>query len=212
MNLIEKEPLFQFIESECNRFNIDESHGLIHSKRCMYYVELMFEDKNLTDDEKIVAIYSAALHDLCDKKYVQIFDSITHIRDWLWLNMLKEEMVEAILSIIQTMSYSYLNQRRYENGSQWYPDHGKWTKSYHLARNADLLEGYEVGRCYLYSKRIYPEWKDDQIWKRVEDFFDRRIYKYLSDGWITDPYAIKFAPLLEEKSRNCFKTRTWEYK
>ena len=129
MNLIEQEYLFEFIESQCNRFNIDESHGIIHSKRCMSLVELMFTD-NVTEDEKIVAIYSAALHDLCDKKYVQLFESITTIRDWLWLNMLTEEMVEAILSIIQTMSYSYLDQRRYENGLQWYPDHGKWNKSY----------------------------------------------------------------------------------
>jgi hypothetical protein len=211
MNAIEKESLFEFIESQCNRFNIDKSHGIIHSKRCMSLVESMFTD-NLTDDEKIVALYSAALHDLCDKKYVQLSESITTIRDWLWLNMLKEEMVEAILSIIQTMSYSYLDQRRYENGLQWYPDHGKWNKSYHLARNADLLEGYEVGRCYLYTKHIYPNWKEEQVWKRVEDFFDRRMFNYLSDGWLTEPYAIKLAPFLEDKARNSFKSRTWEYK
>ena len=212
MNLIERESLFKFIESQCTQFEIDSSHGLIHSKRCMSLVELMMNNgKDITDDEKIVAIYSAALHDLCDKKYVQIVDSVANIRDWL-TPIVKDEILDAILSIIQSMSYSYLDERRYENGSQWYPDHAKWNKSYHLARNADLLEGYEVGRCYLYTKNIYPEWTEEQIWTRVEDFFDRRMFKYLSDGWLTEPYAIKLAPYLEEKARNCFKTRTWEYK
>ena len=212
MNLIEHESLFQFIESQCTRFNIDESHGLIHSKRCMSLVQFMVDmDHVITDDEKIVAIYSAALHDLCDKKYAEIFESVDTIQEWL-KTIVKDEIVEAILSIIQTMSYSYLDERRYENGSQWYPDHGKWNKSYHLVRNADLLEGYEVGRCYLYTKYIYPDWTEDQVWKRVENFFDRRMFKYLSDGWLTEPYAIKVAPYLEEKARNCLKNRVWEYK
>ena len=212
MNLIKRDSLFQFIQKKCDQFHIDKSHGLIHSKRCMSLVDLMIgKDKTLTDDEKIVAIYSAALHNLCDKKYVQIFESITEIREWL-NTILRQEIVEAILSIIQTMSYSFLDQRRYENGTHWYPDHGKWNKSYHLARNADLLEGYEVGRCYLYTKNIYPEWNEDQVWERVKNFFERRVFKYLSDGWLTDPYAIELAPFLEEKARNCFITLNWEYK
>ena len=213
MNFSVRESLFKFVQSQCEKCHIDDSHGLIHSKRCISWVDLMIDrDKTLTDEQKIVAIYSAAVHDLCDKKYVQIFEAINELREWLNKQIcLTEEMVEGILSIIQTMSYSFLYQRRYEDGKHWYPDHGKWDKSYHLARNADLLEGYDVGRCYIYTKRVYQEWTNDEVWERVEDFFHKRMYKYLSDGWLTNPYAIECAPSLEEKAKICFQTRLWEY-
>ena len=207
-----KQALFTFVEFQCKRHNIDDSHGLIHSRRCVEWVEKMFDSE--TDDEKIVAIYSTALHDLCDKKYSSAFESINELCTWLVEenSFLCQEMIEAILSIIQTMSYSFLKQRRYEDGTNWYPDHGIWNRSYHLARHADLLEGYHVGRCYMYTKHAFSHLNEEEVWERVEELFMKRMYHYVSDKWITHPIALQYAPLLEDEARTCFITRVWEYK
>lgn len=208
--------LFNFVDKQCEKYNIDKSHGLIHSKRCVEWVDKMIEnDESLLEDEKTVAIYSAALHDLCDKKYVTIFDAIYDLREWLKNEMiLTPDMIESILYIIQNMSYSFLIQKQNDHGERWYPfkEIDKWYKSYHLARNADLLEGYHVGRCYLYTMHAHPDLKEDDAWETVEKLFKKRMYNYLSDGWITHPVAIKYSYLLEEEARICFKTRIWEYK
>lgn len=219
MNSSEYSELFKFVQHQCERYNIDDSHGLIHSKRCVSWVKKMIEyddtndenDSKLSNEEKTIAIYSAALHDLCDKKYTPTFESVTELREWLSSkDILNCDMVEAILDIIQTMSYSFLNQRKYNDGKPWYPDH-KWIRSYHLARNADLLEGYHVGRCYLYTKHAYSQYDENEIWRRVEDLFRVRMYKYLSDGWITHPFAISIVDVLDKEAKLCFKTRVWEY-
>lgn len=208
--------LFNFVQRQCDRHHIDESHGIIHAKRCVMWVDRMLDD-TLSDDQKTVAVYSAALHDLCDKKYVSAFTSINELHAWLNEHAqenrsLRGEMIEAILAIIQTMSYSFLMQRRYTDGKPWFPDHGEWTCSYHIARQADVLEGYHVGRCYLYTKHAYQELEEDEVWRRVEELFQKRMYKYVSDGWITHPIALVNAILLEEEARLCFKTHVWEYK
>jgi hypothetical protein len=204
--------LFDFVEKQCDKHHIDSSHGVIHSKRCVSWVEQMIQhDINIPSDEQLVAIYASAIHDLCDKKYVSIFESIHELR--VWLNeqpILSEDMISAILNIIQTMSYSYLYQRKYTDGTLWFPDHGKWQRAYHLVRHADLLEGYHVGRCYLYTKLTY-NFDEEESWKRVETLFINRMYKYVSDGWITHPYALIHAPKLEQEARDCFITRKWDY-
>ena len=210
--------LFRFVQQQCTRHHIDDSHGLIHSKRCVSWVDTMtVNDNTLSADEKTVAVYSAAIHDLCDKKYVSAFESIAELREWLIHHEtenpdLRQEVREAILSIIQTMSYSYLNQRKHSDGTNWYPDHGAWIRSYHLARQADLLEGLHVGRCYLYTKHAFPQYNEEEIWFRVEELFKKRMYHYVTDGWITNPVAMEHAPLLIEEAKTCFRTRVWDYK
>jgi len=210
--------LFAFIQNQCEKYHIDESHGLIHSKRCVKWADKMIlsDQETWTDSEKTVAIYSAAVHDLVDKKYVLPFDGLNDLRNWFFEqskeNMdLNEETIEAILSIIQTMSYSFLTQRKYVDGKIWYPDHGKWSKSYHIARQADLLEGYHVGRCYMYSKHAYPEIKEKELWEMVERLFKKRMYKYVSDGWIHHSTALASSITLVEEAHMCFETHIWEY-
>jgi hypothetical protein len=210
---INRVALFDFVEQYCKMHNIDDSHGVIHSKRCVDWVDKMIE--NESEEEKIVAIYAAAIHDLCDKKYISAFESINQLKNWLSDQnenpLLHYDMIEAILVIIQTMSYSYLSQRKYSDDQNWYPDHGIWNKSYHLARHADLLEGYHVGRCYLYTKHAFSQLTEDEIWERVEELFKKRMYLYLSDQWITHPIALQYAPELEKEAKRCFQTRIWEY-
>lgn len=203
--------LFKFIEETCQLYGIDESHGLKHSKGCINWVKkLMTEELFMTEEEKQMAIYSAALHDMCDKKYVEQDLAAERIRSWLIGEGWSSDMATALIAIITTMSYSLLKKTYLATGVR-YPDHGKWQRAYHLARHADLLDGYIVGRCYLYTKHIQPDITPEKCWEIVEELFEVRVFRYVSDGWIFLPLATIYAEDLEVTARLEFMDRMCDY-
>ena len=203
--------LFAFIEKQCKKYNIDKSHGSKHAKGCLDWAKRLIEDEtDISADETKVALYSAALHDMCDKKYTNPEESSIQIRSWLLGQSWSHEMAEAVIKIINSMSYSSLKQASF-CGIPIYPDLGKWQKSYHLARHADLLDAYLVGRCFLYTQRLYPDISDEACWKIVENLFDARVFRYVQDGWIFLPKAIEIAKGLEKEARRSFVEKHFEY-
>ena len=206
------ENLFQFISDCCVLYGIDESHGLKHSKSCIRWVEKLIagEQEEISSEETQMAIYSAALHDMCDKKYTNTEEASLRIHTWLIEQGWSQEMANALIKIITTMSYSFL-KKNYENGLPRYPDHGKWLRAYHLARHADLLDAYIVGRCFLYTQHIYPDIQVEKCWEIVEELFHVRVFRYVSDGWIFLPLAILYAEDLEVTARLEFMDRECDY-
>lgn len=204
------EQLYAFIENCCQKNFIDESHGLKHAKSCVAWVEKLLEKQTVSDDERTMAIYSAALHDMCDKKYTEPVAASATIHAWLLHEGWTPEMADALIAIINTMSYSMLKKKAL-SGETVFPDHGKWQNAYHLARHADLLDAYRVGRCFLYTQHILPNITVDECWKTVEELFEARVFRYVSDGWITMPLAMKFAAELELQARRDFQHRTYEW-
>jgi hypothetical protein len=196
------ESLYEFIEKHCLYYQIDASHGLIHSKKCIRWVELLSE--SLNDIEKQVAVYAAGLHDMVDKKYTDSKAKVL-IHDWLLSQQWQIEYVDALLAIITTLSYSYLM----EKGS--FPDHGKWNTVYHIVRHADLLEGMTVARCYLYNKHLYPEREEDLHWQNVTQLFQKRMFRYVLDGWISIPKACSFATELKKQAEYDLIHRVSDY-
>ena len=147
--------LFNFIEQQCTKYKIDKSHGSKHAwGTALTAKKLLKTLANVTEQEERVAIYSAALHDTCDSKYCPIQEATNEIRGFLLGIQWAPEEVEAVLSIITTMSYSKL-KKNVKEGIIEYPEHGEWMRAYHVARNADLLEGYIVARCVLYNQHIW---------------------------------------------------------
>lgn len=183
--------LFDFVAKQCLVHNIDESHGLIHTKRCITWVNRLLDD-TFSEEETNMAIYAVALHDMVDKKYTN--GTTTHIQDWLTQQGWSEEHITILLQMISTMSYSYVT-------THGLPDYGSWNRVYHVIRHADLLDAYQVSRCALYNRRIHPDWTEDQCWEAVSSLFEKRVFRYVSDGWITLQKALVFVPLLEEKAR-----------
>lgn len=203
--------LYAFIERCCIEQNIDESHGMKHAKACMVWAEkLLAEEKDVSDDERNLAIYGAALHDMCDKKYTDVLSATQNIHRWLTSQGWSNELADALVRIISSTSYSKLKQAMVD-GKPTYPDMGKWTRAYHIVRHADLLDGYLVGRCYLYTKHIKPEISDEQCWEIVEDLFKIRMFKYVDDGWIFMPLAIEYAQQLDIRARWNFLDREFKY-
>jgi len=201
--------LWEFIQVCINEQGIDESHGLIHAKNCVEWVKLLYNEENaVTDDELKLAIYSAALHDMCDKKYTEVNAGLNKIRTWLLIQGWSLELSTALIDIINTTSYSKL-KRAMVDGRIVFPDHGIYNRAYHIVRHADLLDAYKVERCYLYQKHIVPDISDEECWVKVRALFDSRVLPYVSEGWITLPAAVRIAQGLELEARHRLASKTF---
>ena len=205
------ELLLNFVKSQCLKYNIDESHGVKHARGTWARAAMLIKTlPDMNQDEKQVALYAAALHDTCDSKYCPVEEASRDIRDFLnYINMDLEE-IQAVIDIVTTMSYSKLKMS-VKDGLIQYPGHGKWQRAYHIARNADLLEAYIVARCVLYNKHIYPNKTEDEHWKRAEELFNDRMFKYVSEGWINLPGALEMVPTLEQEARRCLSGRLMDW-
>ena len=194
--------LFTYIEECCKKYDIDESHGLKHSRDTVEWAKLLIaaETTHVSTEEERMILYCAALHDMCDVKYRDPKAASDEIRIWL-VNTEKwsTETATALVNIIMTMSYSKLKARML-NGKPDYPDHGPWQRAYHIARHADLLEGYKVRRCMLYTKHRLPQETSAAYWPIVREVFENRVLNYVSDGWIFLPKAIELSVALHNRA------------
>lgn len=203
--------LFDFIEFMCIKYSIDESHGLKHAKGTYLKALYILDTFDLiTEKERRVALYSAALHDTCDSKYTDVVKASAEIHEWLIGEGWQLDEAEAVIRIITTMSYSKLKVQS-SDGPPVYPDHGVWQRAYHIARHADLLEGYIVARCFLYNKHIYKSITDEEHWIAVKNLFDIRVFRYVKDGWITLPAALDMVPALEKEARRCLEEKSLDW-
>ena len=202
-----------FVIKMCEKFNIDESHGLKHSVRVSEIAhQLMKSIPDITEEQRHMAMMSAALHDLCDHKYVDEEIGASLIKDWLCQNQLwKEDVADSLISIITTMSYSKLKKEVDLSGNPVFPDHGKWQISYEVARHADLLESYVVARCVTYNKHIHPDWEEDAHWEKARELFEERVFTYVKNGWITLPGALALVPSLEVEARRCLDEHSMDW-
>ena len=188
--------LYAFVEQMCKEYNIDESHDVTHARDCVNFAEAIM-DWDVTNDEVKIIRYAAALHDCVDKKYVMPTEATAKVSTFLLGEGWSIQHVDAVLNIINTMSYSYLNKQLID-GRPNFPDHGPWQRAYHTVRQADLLCSYRVYRCYLYQKRIHPTMTEAENWKKVDALFQVRMFKYVTNGWIHLPKALAMVPNLVE--------------
>jgi HD superfamily phosphodiesterase len=197
--------LYDFIKDVCNKYAIDTSHDLTHAKDCVNIANLI-TPLNFNDREMIV--YAAALHDCVDKKYINPIEGVQNVQNFLTSEGWNAERIDALIHIITTMSYSYLNSIMV-NGRIVFPDHGKYQDVYHIVREADLLCSYRVRRCYLYQKHISPNMPESEVWKKVANLFEIRVFKYIQNGWLTLPKSISWAEKLEEIARKDLESAKW---
>jgi hypothetical protein len=203
--------LFNFIEKQCLKYGIDESHGLKHAKGSMMRAnEILSSLNDVSEEERKMALYAAALHDTCDSKYTNVNEAASQIGYFLRGQRWLPEDINALIRIVTSMSYSKLKMSLC-SGQIEFPLHGKWQRAYHIARHADLLEGYIVARCVLYNKHLFPEKSEDEHWERASELFSERVFTYVSDGWIFLPCAIELANTLEIEARRCLEQRSMDW-
>lgn len=193
MSLLTK--LFNFVLLTSAKYNIDESHGLSHSMDVVHNAHKIYENEvplnpYLLQQENII-LTSAALHDMCDKKYMNEYEGIKLIEDFL-KDKLDNEEIEITKKIITTMSYSTVKK----NG---FPSLGMYQHAYHIVREADLLSAYDFDRCMIYKMNTHNYSIQDAFTDAI-NLFKNRVYKHNDDNLFITEYSKELSVILEKKS------------
>lgn len=185
--------LFNFVRLTNNMYNIDESHGLIHSMDVFLKADQIFQKEviiypYLINQQRIIYT-SAILHDTCDKKYMGSIEGLQRIKYFL-NDKLPYDDIDIVSEIISKMSYSYVKV----NG---FPDLGMYQKAYHIVREADLLAAYDIKRSIIYDMEIN---KHEFItsYENSVVLFERRMGKYIDDGLFITETSKKLAKTYEK--------------
>ena len=203
--------LFAFIEKQCKQYGIDESHGLKHAKGTLMRAnQILSSMSDISEDERRMSLYAAAIHDTCDSKYTPVNEAAKAIGFFLRSQGWSPQDISALINIVTSMSYSKL-KKSLSSGQVDFPNHGIWQRAYHVARHADLLEGYIVARCVMYNQHIFPSKSMDEHWQMVSELFSERVFTYVSEGWIFLPYAIELSKSLEEEARRCIQEKSMDW-
>jgi len=130
--------------------------------------------------EKVIH-YSAIVHDICDKKYVDVHVGLQKIIEALKQEGLSATMRISIATIIQNMSYS-------DEKKKGYPDHlGKLKTARDIVSDADKIDALgEVGikRCRQTCLKLFPQMSTEEIEKNVVEHAKEKLVKLM-------PYFIR---------------------
>ena len=187
---------FDVVNHICSKFNIDESHALKHSIEVFNFANKIYDseienDSSLVECKNII-FASAILHDMCDKKYMNEEEGIAEIKRFVQLYMTEDE-INAVVSIITTMSYSKVKL----NG---YPNLGKYQMAFHIVREADLLAAYDIDRCLMFSMFNDKLSYTDALCK-AKILFVNRVLTYRSDNLFVTEYSKSLSKTLHNKAR-----------
>lgn len=203
MNFKMLNDLFNFILVTSNKYNIDESHDISHSMNVLHYAHNIYESQIYTNPglkpHKNIIYLSAALHDMCDKKYMDESEGITAINDHLKLITTPEEN-DIITKIIRTMSYSKVKK-------DGFPDLGIYQSAYHVVREADLLTAYDFDRALIYDMKANGK-PFIEAYEHAENLFHTRVFKHAEDKLFTTDYALSHYPELHYSAIH--RINTWK--
>lgn len=174
----------------CKLQGIDSSHDHTHMTRVARTAIRLNAlcGRRVSYEEEVVMILAAFTHDLCDRKYTDVRSGLVSIRRWLRTLPITDDMLTAVITIISTMSYSKVTAYGYPT------DLGKWELAYHHVRIADLIDAYDVRRCYNFQSHSHPDMSEADKWQAVVNLFESRVLTQL-DLYITPvaPYAVSMA-------------------
>jgi HD superfamily phosphodiesterase len=179
---------FKFCERVCRRQQIDESHDEFHMLRVALHTECLNKlcGRWVTDREREVMVLAAFTHDLCDRKYTDVDRGAYDIYCWLSDMSISKSQIEGIMKIILSMSYSKVKKNGYPQNL------GEWELAYHHVRIADLIDAYDIDRCYTYQSHRHPHMSEKEKWKAVCKLFRERVLKQ------KDEYILPVAPYASE--------------
>ena len=191
--------IYNFLINRCIRLNIDESHAIKHSMDVLKYSQKILNDEkkhpnnqDLNYNEKVIYT-TAILHDMCDKKYMDPSQGLNEIKIFLKNTEYKENEINNIIQIMNTMSYSTVKK----NG---FPNLGEYEKEYHIVREADLLSGYDVERCMVYGI-LNKNQNYKQAFEETKELYKIRMGKFIEDNLFTTRFGLEEAKKLDTENR-----------
>ena len=186
---------FNYVVKTSDFYKIDESHALKHSMEVYGFAKRIYESelvKNPYLETQRDIIYMAAIgHDMCDKKYMNEYEGIKLIDDFLQ-GKLNNEEIEITKKIITTMSYSTVKK----NG---YPSLGQYQHAYHIVREADLLSAYDFDRCMIYNMNKSNSTIEETFLDSY-NLFQNRVLRHNTHGLLLTDYSIRKSQILENKA------------
>jgi len=193
VNLINQ--AFRFVIQTSQEFNIDESHSLKHSLEVFNYANSIYESEvvkfpQLEKQREIISLASI-VHDMCDKKYMDEDLGIENMNKYMKEYIAPEDL-EIVSNIIKTMSYSKVKI----NG---YPDFGEYQLAYHIVREADLLAGYDLDRCFIY-RMIHCKFNYTDAVVESKNLFENRVLNYRKDKLFVTNYSKNKSLLLHKRA------------
>lgn len=189
------EQIIGFINQTCITYNIDDSHDLRHSLEALGWSEQLSRGHALTPKDSQIIHLSCLLHDMCDKKYMDETMGLERIRDFLKDELeVTNEILEAVVFIISTMSYSKVIKYGYPD----FKGNSELEYCYHVVRNSDLLCSYDPERCINYQIRCGGS-RLEGI-KKMLELFDNRVLRLLDNNYINLEEARPHALELHNKA------------
>ena len=187
--------IFDFVICTTKKHSIDESHGLAHSLDVLRFSNSIFESEvlkkpYLANHEKIIYV-SAAMHDMCDKKYMNEKEGLANIQEYMKDTLTEEEMYVSS-RIMETMSYSKVKA----NG---YPELGEYQAAYHIVRESDLLAAYDFERSLMFHMCTKQSTIYDAL-LNANAIFNSRILKHNDDHLFVSDYGLAESAKLHEKA------------
>jgi HD superfamily phosphodiesterase len=186
---------FKFVVNTSKQYNIDDSHSLRHSMEVFEFANQIYNHELINNpfllQQKNVIMCSAILHDMCDKKYINENEGIQNINNH-FKDLLLDEELQIINSIVSTMSYSTVKK----NG---YPELNSYNLAYHIVREADLLAAYDVERCIIYQM-LHENMDYLYSLDYVKKLFNNRVLKYIDDNLFITDYSKKLSLQLHDNA------------
>jgi len=180
--------LFQIVNILSAKYNIDESHGLLHSMQIVHYANDIYQHEKYnypilqSERQKNIIYVAAVLHDMCDKKYVNETEGMMEIREkWNEIFGEDEEILDIASKIINSMSYSKVKV-------VGFPELGDYQMAYHIVREADLLCAYDFERSMIYHMRT-TNCNLVEAYHSARIIFNERILRHNIDNLFVTEYS-----------------------
>ena len=177
------------------KYAYDESHSIGHSMKVLQNAHLIYiNEKNnfpIIKHQEDIIYTAAALHDMCDRKYIDVNTGIERINNVLNKDLADKK--EIIIDIINTMSYSKVKQ-------YGYPNLGNFQIAYHIVREADLLEAYDFDRSMIYHMHK-TNGNFEESYLNALELFENRVWKHFDDDLFVTDYSKSRAKKLHNVSK-----------
>lgn len=193
--LLSRVLLYLLCTTEENK--IDESHAVIHALKTARMANTIYENELMYNpylkEQKNTIYVSALVHDICDKKYVRgpkRDNCLNDLHSFLveisssspassYASSTSSSFANDVLTIITTSSYSHMRKHGYPTGLS-----PGALRAYHIMREADLFDGYDVERSIVYSLHHIAEVKQhlQSAVNNVDSFFAERVFQHNADG------------------------------
>lgn len=182
--------LLHYVIVTSAKHGIDDSHGIAHSMNVLNYAQKIYESelvqKKYLKNQKNIIYTSAILHDMCDSKYMDKFEEINRIDDYLKeTKLLDPNEISVSKEIMSTMSYSHVKKHGF-------PNLGSYQTSYHIVREADLLTAYDFDRSIIYDMcRNGKNMSIEESYDNAFELFKKRVLRHNTDELFVSEYALK---------------------